>query len=257
MSTPADEPAATIARLRALHADGLLDDEELAQKLERLRERHGAAAVNSLLGADDAPEAAPSGVQLDFTGAQAGDITLGDVVGRDKTTIGRQHNQSIAGDNSGVAIAGDNHGPLFVDGRRASDQQGLLRDYLARVADKCDELPLQPFQDRRDLRDEFAVSLAQVYTELATTGTPVLRERFAGAALAELDAEKLLNEQVGDGVLPRRRRLAAGPRQPWSTGRPPRWCTSSIAGTAPRAGCRRTSANGGACRAATAAATAR
>jgi hypothetical protein len=171
--------AATLQQLRDLHANGLLDDDEYAEKLGGLRSRYGAAAVDAVLGAEDIPAASMS------------------------TTT-----QTISGQaNVGVAIAGHHYGHIFLDGQRDEDRAALLHAYLRRVAAACDTIPLQPFRDKRDLRDAMAVSLADVYTELATSGPPVERERFAGEALATLDVPAFFHQHVGPDVLPRAQRV--------------------------------------------------
>ncbi|MFV9504014.1 MAG: NACHT domain-containing protein [Oscillochloridaceae bacterium umkhey_bin13] len=201
--------ATTIQQLRSLHATGLLDDDELEQKLARLREKHGAAAVDAALAeldlpvatqASAAPLAPPDAPQAPITvSGQTGDISIGDVV------AGNQ--QKIEGGQVGVAVAGNLYGHVFIGGQRTQSATALLHAYLQRVIASCDALPLQAFRDKQDLHDQVALSLEQVYTELATNAEPALRERVADEALRQLDVAAFWEAHVGAAIMPWQRRI--------------------------------------------------
>jgi formylglycine-generating enzyme required for sulfatase activity/Mrp family chromosome partitioning ATPase len=165
-------------KLRDLYASGLLDDDEYAAKLDRLRAQFTPAAVDVLVNAELPHDSPASTTQI--IGGQA---------------------------NLAVAIGRDHYGHIFLDGQRADGSAALLHAYLERVAAACDTIALQPFQDKRDLRDAAAVGLADVYTELTTRAGPVERERYAGDELAVLDIEAFLQEHIGPNVLPRAQRV--------------------------------------------------
>ncbi|MCX7790264.1 MAG: caspase family protein, partial [Chloroflexaceae bacterium] len=67
-----DDLAATLRSLRDLHAMGLLDDAEYADKLERLRERFGYTIVDALLRVVVASPESRSGAPASTGGARAG-----------------------------------------------------------------------------------------------------------------------------------------------------------------------------------------
>ena len=186
----ADDLAATLRSLRDLHSKAVLDDDEYAQKLDRLRVRYGAEAVDALLSTD--ASAPPSGGTTQVLTGQA----------------------TVA-----VAIAGDHHGHIFLDGQRAEHSAALLHAYLLRVVAACDTIPLQPFHDKRDLHDAAAVSLDQVYTELATTRLAdrevlsrqrhdTTHSRISWLDGATFDAEAYYAAHVGSNLLPFQRREA-------------------------------------------------
>jgi hypothetical protein len=172
-----DDLAGTIQKLRDLHAAGILDD-EYTQKLAGLRARYGPEAVAALLTPASLP--AVPGTTTQIITSQA---------------------------NVGVAIAGSQYGHIFIGGQRSQSDTALLHAYLQRVISACDALPLQAFRDKQDLHDQVALSLEQVYTELATTADPVPRERFADEMLAQLDVAAFWDAHIGAGILPWQRRV--------------------------------------------------
>ena len=174
----ADDLAANLQKLRDLLDAGVLDADEYAQKLDRLRAQHGVALVDALLNATPAP-AAPTATPQVITGHA----------------------------NVAVAIAGSQYGHIFIGGQRSQSDAAVLHAYLLRVVTACDALPLQAFRDKQDLHDQVALSLEMVYTELATSADPVPRERFADAALAQLDVAAFWQAHIGAAILPWQRRV--------------------------------------------------
>ncbi|EFO81071.1 hypothetical protein OSCT_1102 [Oscillochloris trichoides DG-6] len=150
-----DDLATTLQQLRDLLAKGVLDADAYAQTLDRLRSKYTPAAVNALL-ATDTLQVAPAG------------------------------NTQVVSDeaNVGVAISGDHYGHIFINGQISKPHTQLLAEYLQRLIDDCNELPLQYLREQRDVHDGLPISLDQVYTQLATT-QDVDRERVAVADLTE------------------------------------------------------------------------
>lgn len=143
---------------------------------------------------------------VDLSRSQMGDVSIGDMAGGALTKIERQTNQTIIG-QAEVAVAGDVHGHIFINGRRGKSASELIAGYLRHLAGHCSRLPLQAMREQRAAGDVLAVSLDQVYTQLATTDT-VEREHVAGQALKDFDAAAFLTRQRDDSLLPRNQRLA-------------------------------------------------
>ncbi len=120
---------------------------------------------------------------VDLSSSQMGDVSIGDVTGGALTKIARQTNQTITG-QAEVAVAGDVYGHIFINGKRGKSASELIAGYLTRLAGHCGRLPLQGMREQRTAGDVLAVSLDQVYTQLATINS-VERERFARAALTQ------------------------------------------------------------------------
>jgi len=170
--------AATLQKLRDLLDAGVLDADEYAQKLERLRGQYGVVIVDVLLNATPPPSTPVTPPQI-ITG-QA---------------------------NVAVAIAGNQYGHIFIGGQRSQSDTALLHAYLLRVITACDSLPIQAFRDTQDLHDQVSLSLEQVYTELATTADPVPRDRVADEALAQWDGAAFWQAHIGADILPWQRRV--------------------------------------------------
>ena len=167
--------AATLQKLRDLLDAGVLDADEYAQKLERLRVQHGADAVNSLLVASADPAA---------SGARSATVT-GQV---------------------GYLFQGDIGGNVYLNGQRTKPREQLLAGYLQRLAGRCGALPLQSLREQRAASDVLAVSLDQVYTQLATTDM-VERDQVGTQELKDFDAAAFLKRQRDATLLPRDQRL--------------------------------------------------
>lgn len=173
----ADDLASTIDRLRQLHREGLLDDDELAEKLGRLRARHGPAAVDAALATDGLESSQPNATA--------------------------QHRQEIGGRaNVGAAVAGHVYGHIFINGYRERSHEELLAAYLGRVAERCSTMPLQGVVGERDTEDTLSLGLDQIYIQLATTAQAE-RERISGRRdLRAFDVGAYLNRHAGSDALP-------------------------------------------------------
>jgi hypothetical protein len=98
------------------------------------------------------------------------------------------------------------YGNVYLYGQRGKQASELIGAYLERQARRCGSLPLQGVYQQKASDDVLAISLEQVYTQLATTEL-VKRERYEGEALQVFDAEAYLKQHVGESVLPAWHRL--------------------------------------------------
>jgi len=101
---------------------------------------------------------------VNLSGAQTGDVTIGDTTGRDKVTSGEL---TLSGDArlNGVAVA-VNLGTIIYGRDPSEDERRQLARYLARLAAKLRRLPLSGLAARLD--DGDGVALERVYVMLAT-----------------------------------------------------------------------------------------
>src|SRR5437868_2031088 len=170
----ADDLAHQIQALQRLRS--LLGEETYQAQVHKLRQQYGDAAVDTLLAAPAAEEAA-----------------------RDhRLSVG--HNARLA-----VAVAGDVHGSIYIAGRRDKTAAELLAGYLVRLTQRCGSLPLQGIYEQRAAADSLDIELDRVYTQLATTASAE-RERVAGEALAQFDAAAFLAQHTSAALLPAQRR---------------------------------------------------
>ncbi|MBX0331519.1 SUMF1/EgtB/PvdO family nonheme iron enzyme, partial [Oscillochloris sp. ZM17-4] len=164
--------------------------------------------------------------QLNFAGAQMGDVSVGDVAGRD--VMGQQLNQSAEGEANVGVMAGNIHGDVQTGGVRnqgliqiflqaagiptpSDDQREIVADYLDGLARRCDQLRLRGVVDwerKRGKAPDF--TLSQVYITLAADAWVAIRvspdqeslnaELEAGKPDAVLpqDARRIVAEAVGD-----------------------------------------------------------
>jgi formylglycine-generating enzyme required for sulfatase activity len=138
--------ATRLARLQDARDADVIDEAAYAAGLLRLRNEYGDDAVDALLHVDPSPEP-PAARSVTVTG-QAGFVNVGDIGGN-----------------------------VYLDGKRREDHDVLIRAYLLRLITRCDSVPLTAMRDKRSPNDELAISLEQVYTQLATQ-TTILREIF-------------------------------------------------------------------------------
>jgi len=97
------------------------------------------------------------------------------------------------------------YGRIFISGERRKQDTELIGAYLQRQAQRCDSLPLQGVYQQKASDDTLAISLEQVYTQLAIQGLTV-REEYAGEALAAFDAGAYLEQHRGTHLLPAQQR---------------------------------------------------
>ncbi|MEI8164864.1 MAG: SUMF1/EgtB/PvdO family nonheme iron enzyme [Chloroflexales bacterium] len=211
-----EDTAAQIARLQVEIA-------ALRQALQSLAALPDAAApLRQQLAAKEADFAVLSDVPppsslISLAGAQTGDVSVGDVAGRDH--IVQQTNQTISGEaNVGVAVGRDIHGNVQTGGvaititveptgpTLSDEERQLLDRYLPAIQQKYRHLMLRnrvaPERTGNDERVVPELYLEDVYTTLTTDGparivgeaalTPAaLRKR-----LAALDAQPATPDQV-------------------------------------------------------------
>jgi hypothetical protein len=153
---------------------------ELEQKiaqLEALRPTLGDVAVEgaiaALRGQAEPPSAASQTVTASEHVAQASDHSRAAVISGSAQV--------------GTFIQGDIGGNVFIAGQRGKDAATLLRGYLERQLLRCGSLPLQGVRQQKTSDDVLAISLEQVYTQLATTAL-VERDVLEGEALSTFDA---------------------------------------------------------------------
>jgi formylglycine-generating enzyme required for sulfatase activity/energy-coupling factor transporter ATP-binding protein EcfA2 len=106
---------------------------------------------------------------------------------------------------TGVAIGTDARATVYIDGRQGKTSDELLAAYYERLASRCRSMPLQGIYEQRSTGDSLTIGLEQVYMQLATTAR-VRRERIAGVALKDFDAEHYLAIHTGDKLLPAEQR---------------------------------------------------
>ncbi|WP_129630691.1 SHOCT domain-containing protein [Candidatus Oscillochloris fontis] len=182
-----DDLATTLQQLRDLLAKGVLDADEYAQKLDRLRSKYTPAAVNALLAADTL-QPAPAG-----------------------------NTQTIKDEaNVGVAVAGHVYGHIFINGKRDADASTLIATYLTQVARLCEVMPLQGVSHERERDDTLRLGLDQVYTQLATTAL-CDREQFAVADLSKEALDAYLQAHTGAACMPAHRRTTFRSLEPHRT----------------------------------------
>jgi len=101
---------------------------------------------------------------VNLSGAQTGDVTIGDTTGRDKVTSGAL---TLSGDArlNGVAVA-VNLGTIIYRRDPSEDERRQLARYLARLAAKLRRLPLSGLAARLD--DGEGVALERVAAHNAT-----------------------------------------------------------------------------------------
>ena len=99
------------------------------------------------------------------------------------------------------------YGNVYLYGQRGKQASELIGAYLERQVRRCGSLPLQGVYQQKASDDVLAISLEQVYTQLATTEL-VERERYEGEALQSFDAEAFIRERDPDSSLPGRARIA-------------------------------------------------
>ena len=166
------------------------------------------AALDAAITALEAAQHA----QISLVGAQTGDVSVGDVAGRDQTTVA-QHFSGEA--NVGAAIGHDVHGDVQTGGTRnealiqiflqaagipapSDDQREVVADYLDSLARRCDQLRLRGVVDwerKRGKAPDF--TLSQVYITLAADAWVTIR---ASQDPTSFDSE--LNAGHPDAVLP-------------------------------------------------------
>lgn len=149
--------------------------EEHISRLTRLRERRDRTADLDEKADLDAAIAAlevltSQNSMIDLSGSSAGDISTGDIAGRDITNVENSLTQVISDQaNVGIAIAGINYGNIYHGIQHTKSNLVLLDAYRNRLITACDNLPIHTISDKKDVRDDFTVSLEQVYTHLVTT----------------------------------------------------------------------------------------
>ena len=162
--------ATRLRKLREAFDAEVIEADAYTAGLVKLRREYTAQAVDALLQAE-APPAPPS--------ARAATVT-GQV---------------------GTLIQGDVQGHVFINGQRGKAPAQLLAAYLRELASHCGALPLQGVRDQHAASDILAISLDQVYTQLATTLT-IDREPWQAAELSEDALREYLGQHTGAEILP-------------------------------------------------------
>ena len=93
------------------------------------------------------------------------------------------------------------YGNVYIHGQRGKSATELIGAYLQRQLLRCGRLPLQGVYQQKAADDTLAISLEQVYTQLATQHE-IVREELTGAGLAGFDASAYLAAHRGDELLP-------------------------------------------------------
>jgi len=109
--------------------------------------------------------------------------------------------QTITNTASNQGAQGAFYGNVYLYGQRGKSAEQLLAGYLQRQVQRCGSLPLQGVYQQKASDDTLAISLEQVYTQLATQ-TLIEREVYREQALKDLDVEKFISTYVGDHLLP-------------------------------------------------------
>ncbi|NJN68826.1 MAG: hypothetical protein HC884_20055, partial [Chloroflexaceae bacterium] len=122
--------------------------------------------------------------------------------------------QTVSGPGA-VGIVGNVTGSpiqttVYLYGQRTKSHEELLAAYLQRQVQRCTGLSFQGVREQRADTDVLAVSLDQVYTQLATTDLTE-RETYEGDALRELDGEAYLKAHTGRDLLPFQQRRRVRP----------------------------------------------
>ncbi|PDV99467.1 hypothetical protein CJ255_21490 [Candidatus Viridilinea mediisalina] len=151
-----NELAIRLEQLRSLHAADLLDDDEYAQKLERLRTTYGAAAVDALLGSAVAPTPPPT--QQVGGHATVGAAVAGDVRG-DMTLF--------TGEARGNYIAEVIHLYQQAPAAPQADYGAALRRYLKHLYATHASLDLRGIDDR-----PMDMPLSEIYVSLSLHEPP-------------------------------------------------------------------------------------
>lgn len=163
---------------------------DLTARLARLRKR--------LASTDDPEERADLEAAID---ALAKQLAPADTAAASRTHIQHIHEYtSIA-----TAVAGDVHGDIYIVGERTQSSTALMAGYLRWLASQCSQLPLRGVREQKAASDVLAISLDQVYTQLATSKM-VGREIFEGNSVKQFNAETYHKEHTGIFLLPGQQR---------------------------------------------------
>jgi hypothetical protein len=166
-----------LSELAELLAEGDITEAAYQRRLEKLRAQYGSEAVDAVLEST----APPSGRDyIDARGAQ-GFI------------------------NKPTGSVTQYYGSVYLFGERRKQATDLIGAYLQRQTQRCGSLPLQGVYQQKASDDVLAISLEQVYTQLAIQGLTV-REEYAGEALASFDAAAYLEQHRGAHLLPAQQR---------------------------------------------------
>jgi hypothetical protein len=113
--------------------------------------------------------------------------------------------QTITNTASNQGAQGVFYGNVYLYGQRGRQASELIGAYLERQVRRCGSLPLQGVYEQKASDDILAISLEQVYTQLAIQGLTV-REEYAGEPLAAFDAAAYLEQHRGTHLLPAQQR---------------------------------------------------
>jgi formylglycine-generating enzyme required for sulfatase activity len=170
------DPTTQLQQLQSLR--GVLGDDLYNEGLARLRTQYGDAAVDSALESMLQSSAAPP-------------------------------EQTITNTAPNQGAQGVFYGNVYLYGQRGKQASELIGAYLERQVRRCGSLPLQGVYQQKASDDVLAISLEQVYTQLATTKS-VTREQITGAELHHFNAQAFLDQHIGEHVMPSQQRDKTG-----------------------------------------------